>query len=60
MGKPDPNNVPNADQTHLREPKHLKADDPGKCPRPRGCICTWFPLSLGWSRSHSDKCKATH
>lgn len=47
-------------QEHLAEPKYLKADNPGPCPRPDGCKCNWFPLSLGWSRSANSRCTASH
>lgn len=60
MGKSDPNNVPNADQTHLREPKYLKADNPGPNPRPEGCTCTWTAGSAGWFRGANSRCPVSH
>lgn len=57
MIKKGPDSYPNDDQTHLAEPEHLKADDPGECPRPHGCRCRWYPLSLGWARSYLKGCK---
>lgn len=39
------------------EPKHLKEPNPGKCPRPSGCKCTWTPLDHGWLQGKSDRCQ---
>lgn len=44
------------DQHHLKEPQHLKADDPGPCPRPSGCKCNWSAGSIGWFRGYVSRC----
>lgn len=59
MVKPGPKH-PNHEQTHLAEPKHLKADDPGPDPRPPGCMCTWTAGTVGWFRGASAKCTVSH